>query len=91
MYSIQASIRSGRPSDANKGIEPIRFKFLAVYGALLVNADWKEAPRNPESRRTATASVLPTGYEKLIANWIYKAPALTPKAEADLITSNGDE
>lgn len=82
---------SGRPSDAHKGIKPIRFKFLAVYGAMLTKADWKEAPRNPESRRTATASVLATGYEKLVANWIYKAPALTPEAEANLVLDYGDE
>ena len=82
---------SGRPSDAAKEIKPIRFKFLAVYGAMLTKADWKFAGRNPESRRTITASVTDTGYAKMITNWIYKAPALTPEAEASLVFGDGDE
>lgn len=82
---------SGRPSDTAKGIKPIRFKFLAVYGAMLTKADWKFAGRNAESRRTITASVTDTGYAKMVANWIYKVPVLTPEAEADLIAGNGDE
>jgi hypothetical protein len=82
---------SGRPSGAHKGIEPIRFKFLAVYGALLTKADWKFAGRTEESRRTITASVTDTGYAKMIANWIYKAPTLTPEAETNLVLGYGDE
>jgi hypothetical protein len=82
---------SGRASDAAKGIKPIRFRFLAVYGAMLTRADWKFAGRNAESRRTITASVTDTGYAKMVENWIYKAPSLTPETEADLITGDGDE
>jgi hypothetical protein len=81
----------GRPSDAHKGIKPIRFRFLAVYGAMLKKADWKFAGRSATSRRTITASVTDTGYVKMLANWIYKAPSLTPEAEATLILGDGDE
>jgi len=82
---------SGRPSDAAKRIKPIRFRFLAVYGAMLTKADWKFAGRNKQSRRTITASVTDAGYAKMISNWIYKSPMLVPEAKADLITGPGDE
>jgi hypothetical protein len=82
---------SGRASDAAKGIKPIRFRFLAVYGAMLKKADWKFAGRNAESRRTITASVTDTGYTKMVENWIYRAPSLAPETEANLIFGNGDE
>lgn len=82
---------AGRASDVQKGIKPIRFKFLAVYGAMLTKADWKFAGRSETSRRTITASVTDTGYAKMVANWIYKAPSLTPEAETTLILGDGDE
>jgi len=82
---------SGRPSDASKGIKPIRFRFLAVYGAMLRKADWKFAGRNAESRRTITASVTDTGYAKMVDNWIYRAPTLFTKAEGKLVSRDGDE
>ena len=65
---------SGRPSDAAKGKKMACFRFLAVYGALLKKADWKFDGRGIASRRTITATVLPSGFEKMTANWIYKAP-----------------
>lgn len=48
------------------------FKFLLVAGALLSKRDWHFAGRSGESRRTITASVTGKGYEKMMANWIYK-------------------
>ena len=65
---------SGRPADQGKGIAPKPFKFVAVVGARLTKKDWLFAGRSETSRRTITASVTRTGYDKMMANWIYKAP-----------------
>ena len=64
----------GRPADAHTAKERARFRFLAVYGALLDKSDWQFAGRSQTSRRTITATVLPSGFEKMAKNWIYKAP-----------------
>jgi hypothetical protein len=69
---------SNRPVDAAKGITPRPFKFVMVVGARLTKEDWLFAGRSETSRRTITASVTRTGYEKMMENWIYKAPNLTP-------------
>jgi hypothetical protein len=69
---------SNRPVDAGKGVAPRPFKFVMVLGARLTKEDWLFAGRSETSRRTITASVTRTGYEKMMANWIYKAPDLTP-------------
>lgn len=66
--------QSGRPTDAAKGIARVKFRFLSGLGALLTKADWQFAGRSETSRRTITASVLPRGYNKMAANWIYRAP-----------------
>jgi hypothetical protein len=71
---------SNRPVDAGKKIAPRPFHFVMVLGAQLAKADWSFAGRSAKSRRTITATVLPSGYDKMFANWIYKAPDLT-KAE----------
>lgn len=65
---------SGRPADQGKGIAPKPFKFVAVVGARLTKKDWLFAGRSETSRRTITASVTRTGYDKMMANWIYRAP-----------------
>lgn len=65
--------KSNRPVDESKGIKPMSFQFAQVVGAQLLKADWKFAGRSSTSRRTITASVLPSGYEKMMANWIYKS------------------
>ncbi len=85
------AFQSGRPSDASKGLTPVRFRFLAVYGAMLTKADWKFAGRSETSRRTITASVTDTGYAKMVANWIYRHPILATKTEANLVASDGDK
>lgn len=64
----------GRPSDKQKTKEMTRFRFLAVYGALLEKSDWQYSGRSQTSRRTITASVRPSGFEKMERNWIYRAP-----------------
>jgi len=40
----------------------------------LQKSDWKEQPRGDQSRRTATATILQSGYEKMESTWIYRAP-----------------
>ena len=63
---------SSRPSDPFKGIPPRPFRFIEVLGAQLTAEDWKFAGRSETSRRTITASVTDTGYEKMASNWIYR-------------------
>jgi hypothetical protein len=63
---------SSRPTDSVKGILPAPFKFVLVCGAQLTKADWLFAGRSETSRRTITASVTRSGYEKMMANWIYR-------------------
>ena len=63
---------SNRPSDAVKGIAPKPFKFLQVLGARLTKADWSFSGRSETSRRTITASVNNSGYQKMTANVIYQ-------------------
>jgi len=65
---------SNRPVDAGKGIAPRPFRFKAVYGARLTKNDWSFAGRSETSRRTITATVLPSGFDKMYANWIYIDP-----------------
>jgi hypothetical protein len=65
---------SNRPNDHTqpKLIHPKPFRFIKVVGAQLEKSDWKEQPRGDTSRRTATATILPSGYDKMEANWIYR-------------------
>ncbi len=65
---------SNRPSDATKHIAPKPFQFRRVIAAPLLKEDWLFAGRSETSRRTITASITPSGYDKLMANWIYNAP-----------------
>lgn len=66
---------SNRPVDATNGVDPKPFRFVRVAAALLEESDWKFSGRTGTSRRTITASVKPSGYEKMMANWIYGPPA----------------
>jgi hypothetical protein len=59
--------------DSNLGIAPRSFRFVKVVGAQLTKADWTFSGRSATSRRTITASVTRTGYEKMEANWIYRS------------------
>lgn len=68
------SFDSSRPVDDAEGIAPKPFRFLQVCGAQLEKADWTFSGRKGASRRTITASVNRSGYDKMMANWIYKAP-----------------
>lgn len=65
---------SNRPVDSSKSIGPKSFRFIKVVGARLSKEDWKFSGRRLGSRRTITASVMSSGYDKMMANWIYIAP-----------------
>ncbi len=59
--------------DEVQGIEPRPFRFLKVLGAKLEKSDWQFSGRSSTSRRTITASVKRSGFEKMEANWIYRS------------------
>lgn len=63
---------SNTSSDAGKGIAPRPFRFVKVLGALIKKSDWNFSGRSATSRRTITASVNRSGYDKMDANWIYR-------------------
>lgn len=65
---------SNRPTDAVKDIPPRPFKFIKVVGARITREDWLYSGRSETSRRTITASITKSGYEKMMSNWIYQAP-----------------
>lgn len=67
---------SNRPSDAVQGIQPKPFRFIKVVGASLTTNDWSFSGRSEISRRTITASVTKSGYQKMMSNWIYQIPNL---------------
>jgi hypothetical protein len=77
--------QAGRPRDLTFDTHPVKFRFLEVLGALLSKEDWKFAGRKENSRRTITASVTRSGYEKMKENWIYKAPNLPEEFESKLV------
>ena len=58
--------------DAGQGIEPRPFRFVKVVGAALTKADWQFSGRSETSRRTITASVKRSGFDKMESNWIYR-------------------
>jgi hypothetical protein len=65
---------SNRTTDYEANPKP--FQFLGVVGERLIKNDWLFSGRSDTSRRTITASVKPSGYAKMAANWIYKVPGL---------------
>jgi hypothetical protein len=67
------SFDSNTSRDAIMGIDPKPFKFVKVVGAKLEKTDWQFSGRSATSRRTITASVKRSGFDKLEANWIYRA------------------
>lgn len=64
---------ANRITDAHRGIAPKPFRFLKVVGAKLSMDDWQFSGRSTTSRRTITASVKPSGFAKMEANWVYRA------------------
>ena len=59
-------------SNRTKDTVPRQFKFISVAGAKLDKSDWSFSGRSGESRRTITASVIPSGFIKMSTNWIYR-------------------
>lgn len=64
---------SNTSRDALNNIPPRPFRFVGVYGAQLEKEDWNFSGRSETSRRTITASVTKNGFNKMNANWIYRA------------------
>lgn len=64
---------SNASSDGWRGVEPRPFRFVKVVGAELKRKDWQFSGRSESSRRTITASVTRQGFNKMEANWIYRA------------------
>lgn len=60
--------------DKALGISPKPFRFVKVVGARLTRNDWSFSGRSKTSRRTMTARVTRSGYNKMEANWIYRGP-----------------
>lgn len=60
--------------DEITGLPPKPFRFVQVLGAKLSLEDWQFSGRSVTSRRTITATVTPSGYRKMAANWIYRDP-----------------
>lgn len=61
------------PRDVLKGLPFKPFRFVKVIGAKITKSDWKFSGRSETSRRTITASVTRSGFNKLEANWLYRA------------------
>ncbi|HEX4128474.1 MAG TPA: hypothetical protein VHZ24_00425 [Pirellulales bacterium] len=64
---------SNTSRDAGRSIAPKPFRFIKVAGAKILKDDWQFSGRSATSRRTITASVKRTGFDKMEANWIYRA------------------
>lgn len=60
---------SNRPKDES----PRPFHFIKVVGAELSKDDWLFSGRSETSRRTITASVTESGYQKMMTNWMYQS------------------
>jgi hypothetical protein len=80
---------SNRPTDYLTSPKP--FRFVMVVGAQLTKEDWLFSGRSVTSRRTITASVTRTGYDRMMANWIYKAPTLTGAEAVELLQPPGPQ
>lgn len=72
-----------RSVDASKGSQPKPFRFTKVVGAHLNKDDWKLSGHRTGSRHIGAASILPSGYDKMTANWIYLAPGYTQQGDED--------
>ena len=65
---------SNRPLDAESSAQLKKFRFVKILAAELQREDWTFSGRSAASRRTITASINRSGYEKLANNWIYQDP-----------------
>lgn len=65
--------KSNTSRDAGLGVPSIPFRLVKVVGAQLEKSDWQFSGRSATSRRTITASAKRSGFDKMEANWIYRA------------------
>jgi hypothetical protein len=58
--------------DEPLGNKPRSFRFIKVVGDVITKDDWNFSGRSATSRRTITASVTRSGFDKMERNWIYR-------------------
>lgn len=81
MVFVFDSNTSQLDKETNEPQRPRPFQFVKVVGAHIEKRDWMFSGRSETSRRTITASVTRSGYEKMEANWIYRrSEGLPPEA-----------
>jgi len=80
MVFVFDSNTSQLDKETNESQAPRPFQFVKVVGAKIRKSDWLFSGRSETSRRTITASITRSGYEKMEANWIYRhSEGLLPK------------
>ncbi|HEX3719542.1 MAG TPA: hypothetical protein VH595_16430 [Verrucomicrobiae bacterium] len=72
MVFVFDSNTSQLDKETNEPQSPRPFQFVKVVGAKIAKSDWLFSGRSETSRRTITASVTRSGYEKMESNWIYR-------------------
>jgi hypothetical protein len=80
MVFVFASNTSRPDKKTNLTQAPRPFQFVKVIGAKITKRDWLFSGRSETSRRTITASVRPSGYAKMEANWIYRHSGPLPRS-----------
>lgn len=80
VFVFDANSANDESEAVKEGRKPVPrpFRFVEVFGAQLEVDDWQFSGRSETSRRTITASVKGSGYDKMAANWIYRDPKVTP-------------
>jgi hypothetical protein len=80
VFVFDANSANDEADAVKKGTQPVPkpFRFVEVLGAQLELDDWQFSGRGDASRRTITATVKPSGYDKMAANWIYRDPSIRP-------------
>ena len=79
VFVFDANSANDEAQAIKKRKEPVArpFRFVEVLGAQLEEDDWQFSGRSATSRRTITATIKPSGYEKMADNWIYRDPEFT--------------
>jgi len=77
------AFEANRGRDEGLNVPPTPFRFLKIVGAKLETTDWLFSGRSPTSRRTITASVTTTGFNKVEGNWIYRLPGNSNGSETE--------
>ena len=78
VFIFEANSTNDEAQAIKAGKKPVAvpFRFVEVLGAQLDMDDWQFSGRSGTSRRTITATVKPSGYKKMAANWIYREPEI---------------